>query len=139
MSPKQMNTYFQTLRSELGPYSFDTSCGEVVVSRPWLCTQHPSVNAVEALLGGMALSTALHLCFCAWSVPAPVLFIAQGDSNCHTWPGNFSSPSQHMKGVRVMCSKNIGVLLKNAYFQHALPSDHFALAGRRYLCMLCVL
>lgn len=137
--PKQKNAYFQTLRSELSPHSFDTPRGEVVAARPCLCTQHPSVKAIEALLGAWHFSTALHLRFCALSVPAPVLFIAHGDSNCHTWPGNFSSPSQHMKGVRVMCSKNIGVMLKNAYFQHAFSSDHFAVAGRRYLCMLCVL
>lgn len=86
MSPKQKNAYFQTLRSELGPHSFDTPHGEVVAARPCLCTQHPSVKAVEAMLGAWHFSTALHLRFCALSMLAPILFIAHGDSNCHTWP-----------------------------------------------------
>lgn len=120
MSPKQMNAYFQTFRSALRPHSFDTPHVEVMAARPSLCTQHPSVKAIEALLGAWRFPTDLHLCFCARSVPAPILFIAHGDSNCHTWPGNFSSPSQHMKRVRVTCSKNIGVMRKNAYFQHVL-------------------
>jgi hypothetical protein len=55
-----------------------------------------------------------------WAVRVLFLFIENGNCNCHTFPGIFSSPNQHMKQVSVICSKNTGVVLKNAYFQHVL-------------------
>ena len=54
--------------------------------------------------------------------------------------GIFSSPSQHMIQVSGICSKNIRVMLKNAYFPTCSPLERLAV-GRHtlpYMLLLCM-
>lgn len=70
---------------------------------------------------GLAASPLRCVCaFLLWASQVPVLFLTSGNCNCHTSPDILYSPSQHMKQVSVKYSKNICVMLENAYFQHVL-------------------